>query len=293
MNEINQYPNAEQLQPEPQPYPGRESEMIPRPISDLLNYRAAGKLKGKVALITGGDSGIGRAVAIAYAMEGADVAIVYNISDDDAKDTAEMVEKHHQRCLRIKADISRSDECRRVVDQTVEQLGGLNILVNNAAYGQEQSQFEAISEEQLRRVFDTNILACFFLAQAALSYMQAGDSVINTSSVGGVYGSPHFVDYSATKGAINGFTKALALNLGSRGIRVNAVVPGAFWTPFQVAISQPETAKAYPTAAAEMAAVGRSGQPEEIASTYVYLAASDSSFTNGSLIEVTGGWIGW
>lgn len=293
MSNTSRYPQVEEFAPEPQPYPGRESQMKPRPISDMSNYQAAGKLKGKIAIITGGDSGIGRAVAIAYAMEGADVAIVYNIADEDAFDTRQMVEHHNQRCLPIKADISRSDECRRVVAQTVEQLGGLNILVNNAAYGQEQKTLLDISEEQLRRVFDTNILACFFLVQAALPHMKEGDTIINTSSVGGTYGAAYFIDYAATKGAIDAFTKALALNLGSRGIRVNAVVPGPVWTPFQVALNTPSSAKAYPEAATKMSASERSGQPEELAPAYVYLAANDSSYTSGSLLEVHGGWKGW
>ena len=292
MSEEKQYPKSDQFSPEHQPYPGLETKMSPRPISNLSKYKAADKLKDKVAIVTGGDSGIGRAVAIAYAMEGADIAIVYNLADDDAEDTRQKIEQYSH-CLLIKADISSSDECRRVVSETVQHFNGLNILVNNAAYGQERQKFEDITEEQLRRVFDTNILACFFLAQSALPHMQAGDSIINTSSVGGVYGAAPYIDYSATKGAINGFTKALALNLGERGIRVNAVVPGAFWTPFQVAATTPETAKNFPDAAEQMSATGRIGQPEEIASTYVYLAADSASFTSGSIIEVHGGWIGW
>ena len=292
MSEAKQYPKSDQFSPEPQPYPGQETKMSLRPISNLSNYKAADKLKDKVAVITGGDSGIGRAVAIAYAMEGANVAIVYNLADEDAEDTRSKIEQH-SRCLVIKADISSKSECHRVIDETVQHFGGVNILVNNAAYAQEQSKFEDISEEQLRRVFDTNILACFFLAQAALPHMEAGDTIINTSSVGGVYGAAPYIDYSATKGAMNSFTKALALNLGARGIRVNAVVPGAFWTPFQVGTTTPKTARNFPDAAEQMSATGRIGQPEEIASTYVYLAAADASFTSGSIIEVHGGWIGW
>lgn len=293
MSNTGRYPRVEEFAPEPQPYPGRQSLMKPQPLSDMSGYQAAGKLLGKVTLITGGDSGIGRAVAIAYAMEGADVAVVYNIADDDAEDTRQMVESHGRRCLLVKADIRYTEECRRAVAETVEGLGGLNVLVNNAAYGQEQMQFEDITEEQLRRVFDTNILACFFLVQAALPHMKEGDSIINTSSVGGTYGAANFIDYAATKGAIDAFTKALALNLGPRGIRVNAVVPGPVWTPFQVALNTPDSAKAYPKAATKMSASGRSGQPEELAPAYVYLAASDSSYTSGSLIEVHGGWRGW
>ncbi|ATQ40827.1 SDR family oxidoreductase [Mycobacterium avium subsp. hominissuis] len=267
--------------------------MTPRPISDLAHYRAAGKLDGKVALITGGDSGIGRAVAIAYAKEGADVAIAYNIADEDAATTKTLIEQEGRRCVALKVDLATRHGCRHAVDETTDALGGLNILVNNAAYGRERQRFEDIDEAQLRRVFDVNILACFHLAQAALAHMTVGDAIISTSSVGGVYGAANFVDYAATKGAIDAFTKALALNLGPRGIRVNAVAPGAIWTPFQVALNTPQTAQAFPHAAPKMSATGRIGQPEELAAAYVYLASPDASFTSGIVVEVHGGWIGW
>ena len=286
-------PDASQFKPAPQPYPGIEAQMTPRPVYDLASYRAAGKLQGKIALITGGDSGIGRAVALAFAKEGADVAIVYNIADEDAEEAKAMIEREGRRCVPLKTDISQPENCRRAVEETVNQLGGLNVLVNNAAYGQEVRRFEDIKEEQVQRVFDVNILAAIYLSQAAVGHMQAGDNIISTSSVGGIYGAAAYIDYAATKGAIDAFTKALALNLGPRGIRVNAVAPGAIWTPFQVALTTPASAKAFPQAAPKMSATGRIGQPEELASAYVYLAGPDASFTSGAIIEVHGGWIGW
>jgi len=259
--------------------------MIPPPDSDLSNYQPAGKLRGKRALITGGDSGIGRAVAIAFAMEGADVAIVYNVHDDDAGVTREMVEARHQRCLLIKADVRDSAACRAAVAQTAQELGGINVLVNNAAYQMAQRRFEDISEEQFRRTFETNIFGYFYMAQAVLPHLTAGDAIINTGSIVGLVGHELLIDYYATKGAIHAFTKSLALNLGKRNIRVNAVAPGPVWTPNIPATMPIEEVGNF----GHEVALGRPGQPEELAPAYVFLAANDSSFVTGSIVEVTGG----
>jgi NAD(P)-dependent dehydrogenase (short-subunit alcohol dehydrogenase family) len=267
------------------PYPAKQSEMNPQPESDLSNYKAAGKLTGKVALITGADSGIGRAVAIAFALEGADVAILYNENDEDAETTRAMVEAKGRRCLVIKSDVRDSQACRAAVKQTVDELGKLNVLVNNAAYQMAQQKFEDITEEQFRRTFETNIFGYFYMAQAALPHFSEGDTIINTGSIVGLVGHPLLVDYTATKGAIHAFTKSLALNLGERGIRVNCVVPGPVWTPNIPGTMPIEEVENF----GHEVALQRPGQPEELAPAYVLLASSDGSFMTGSLVEVTGG----
>ena len=205
--------------------------MKPAPDSDLSNYKPAGKLTNKVALITGADSGIGRAVAIAFAMEGANVAIVYNENTDDASTTKKMVESKGGKCLVIQADVRESAACRDTVKQTVDEYGKLNMLVNNAAYQMAQEKLEDISDEQFRRTFETNIFGYFFMAKAALPHLQAGDAIINTGNIVGTVGNPILVDYTATKGAIHAFTKSLAIQLGERNIRVNCVAPGPVRTP--------------------------------------------------------------
>lgn len=259
--------------------------MVQQPDSDLSNYRAANKLGGKRALITGGDSGIGRAVAIAFAMEGADVAIVYNTNDDDAADTCRHVEALGRRCVRIKVDVRQSDKCREAVQRTVDELGGLNVLVNNASYQMSQPSLLDITEEQLRRTFETNIFGYVFMAQAALPHLRDGDSIIHTGSIVGLTGHELLIDYTATKAAIHAFTKSLALSLGTQNIRVNCVVPGPVWTPAIPATMPPEAIENF----GHEVALGRPGQPEELAPAYVFLASSDSSFVTGSLLHVTGG----
>ncbi len=278
-------PQSEDIHGQKLPYPARQSDMTPQPDSDLSNYKPAGKLMGKLALITGADSGIGRAVAVAFAMEGADVAILYNENDDDASTTHAMVESKGQRCLKIKADVRDSEACRRAVRDTVQELGALNVLVNNAAYQMSQKKFEEVSEEQFRRTFETNIFGYFYMAQAALPHLKSGDAIINTGSIVGMTGIPILIDYSASKGAIHAFTKSLALNLGERNIRVNAVIPGPVWTPNIPATMPIEEVQNF----GHEVALGRPGQPEELAPAYVFLASSDGSFMTGSLIEVTGG----
>ena len=280
------YPLSSEFKGQKLPYPASQADLDPQPHSDLSNYKPAGKLQDKVALITGGDSGIGRAVAVAYAMEGADVAIVYLSEDDDAKETQRMVEAKGRKCLLLRQDVRDAAGCREAVERTVAELGRLNILVNNAAYQQAQTRFEDITEEQLRRTFDTNILGYFFMAQAVLPQLSKGDAIINTGSIVGLSGIPILIDYSATKGAIHAFTKSLALSLGERGIRVNCVVPGPVWTPAIPATMPIDEVENY----GHEVVLGRPGQPEELAPAYVFLASEgDSSFVTGALFEVTGG----
>jgi NAD(P)-dependent dehydrogenase (short-subunit alcohol dehydrogenase family) len=278
-------PTAEQIPAQTLPYPASQADMAVQPDSDLSNYKPANKLKGKVALITGGDSGIGRAVAIAYAMEGADVAILYNVNDADAEVTRSMVEAKGQKCLNIKADVRDSQQCQQAVEQTVQQLGHLNILVNNAAYQMVQFQLEDLSEEQFRRTMETNVFGYFYMLKAALPHLHEGDAVINTSSILGLIGKEFLIDYSASKGAVNAFTKALAQNLADRKIRVNAVAPGPVWTPGIVGTMTAEQVDNFDS----NNAMKRAGQPEELAPTYVYFASEDSSFVTGAILEVTGG----
>ncbi len=280
-------PKASEIKGQKLPYPAKQSDMRQQPDSDLSNYRPAAKLTGKVALVTGADSGIGRAVAIAFAMEGANVAILYNQNDGDAEDTVRMVEAKGRRCLAIRSDVREKALCEDAVKRTVEAFGGLNILVNNAHYQMAQERFEDLPEEQIRRSVETNILGYFFMAQAALPHLSAGDSIINTGSIVGLTGHEMLLDYTATKAAAHAFTKSLALQLGKRGtgIRVNAVVPGPVWTP-NIPATMPE--REVENFGHEVA-LGRPGQPEELAPAYVLLASSDGSFMTGALVEVTGG----
>jgi NAD(P)-dependent dehydrogenase (short-subunit alcohol dehydrogenase family) len=278
-------PTPDQIPGQQLDYPAKQSDMTPQPDSDLSNYRAAGKLQGKVALITGGDSGIGRAVAIAYAMEGADVAIIYNQNDEDAETTRKAVEKKQQSCLNIKADVRNFESCRQAVEQTINKYGKLNILVNNAAYQMVQEKFEDLSIEQFQRTIETNVYGYFYMVKAALSHLQEGDAIINTGSIVGKIGKEFLIDYSTSKGAVHTFTKSLALNLAERKIRVNAVVPGPVWTPNIPATMPKEMVDNFD----KDAALKRAGQPEELAPAYVFLASQDSSFVTGALIDVTGG----
>ncbi|GAB3292403.1 glucose 1-dehydrogenase [Hymenobacter humi] len=267
------------------PYPARQADMKMQPHSDLAHYRAAGKLEGKVALITGADSGIGRAVALAFAKEGANVAVLFNTNVADAEKTRELVEQERRKCLLLQLDVRDPEQCRQAVRRTIAELGGLNILVNNAAFQMSQEKFEDISEEQIRRTFDTNILGYIWMAQAAIPHLKKDDCIINTGSIVGITGIPILVDYSASKAGIHALTKSLALYLGEKGIRVNCVVPGPVWTP-----NIPAT---MPLAEIEKfgheVALKRPGQPEEIAPAYVLLASQDGSFMTGSLVHVTGG----
>ena len=285
MAEPPERPLASDMVAEQLPYPAKQSDMVQPPQSDLAGYRPAGKLRGKVAIITGGDSGIGRAVAIAFAMEGARVSIVYNTNDDDAAETRRLVEGKGGECLTLRHDVRSRDECFAAVKATVDRFGGLNILVNDAAFQHAEERFEDITEENLRRTFDTNILGYIFMAQAAVPHLAKGDAIVNTGSIVGMTGLALLLDYTATKGAIHAFTKSLALSLGDRGIRVNCVVPGPVWTPNIPGTMPAEEVKNF----GHEVILKRPGQPDELAPAYVLFASDDGSFITGALLEVTGG----
>ena len=267
--------------------PGVEAEMDPAPIYDDTNYKGSGKLKGRNALITGGDSGIGRAVAVAFAKEGANVAIAYlaEQEDVDADKTIKLIEKHGVKALKIRLDISEEEHCEQLVNKVVDEFGSLHILVNNAGKQFPQNDITNISEDQLRETFETNFFGLFYLTKAALNHMTDGDTIINTSSVTAYNGSPGLLDYSATKGAITSFTRSLGLNLAAKGIRVNAVAPGPIWTPLIPSTFDAQKVKQH----GADTPLKRRGQPAENAPAYVFLASTDSSYMTGQTIHVDGG----
>lgn len=265
--------------------PGFENEMNPKPIFDDENYKGSEKLKGKTALITGGDSGIGKAVAIAFAKEGANVAIAYLDEHEDAKETVKLIENYGVKALSIATDISDDENCEKLVEQVIGEFGQLNILVNNAGKQFPTKNFLEITPDQLQETFSTNIYSMFYLTQAALPHMSKGDTIVNTSSVTAYRGAPELIDYSATKGAITSFTRSLALNLVEKGIRVNAVAPGPIWTPLIPATFDAETVAKH----GDSNPTGRRGQPAENAPAYVFLASNDSSYITGQTIHVDGG----
>jgi NAD(P)-dependent dehydrogenase (short-subunit alcohol dehydrogenase family) len=270
-----------------QSHPGIEAEIDPRPRYQGSAYKAAGKLEGKAALVTGGDSGIGRAVAYFFAREGADVAIVYLSEEQrDAEETKRAIESVGRRCVLIPGDVTDSAFCDDAVEQTHTQLGRFDILVNNAAFQQHQASIEDISDEQFELTFRINIFGYFYMARAALRHLQRGGAIINTGSVTGLEGSEEIIDYSSTKGAIHAFTKALAQNLVEKGIRVNCVAPGPVWTPLNVADKPPEKVAKH---GADVP-MKRAAQPEELAPAYVYFASeADSSYVSGEVLSVLGG----
>jgi NAD(P)-dependent dehydrogenase (short-subunit alcohol dehydrogenase family) len=265
--------------------PGLESVMDPEPQSEAPYYRGSGKLEGKVALITGGDSGIGKATAILFAREGADVGIVYKDEHNDAKDAQREVEQEGGKCLLIAGDIGDEEFCRQAVEQVVKELGKLDILVNNAAEQHPQERIEDITAEQLERTFKTNIFSFFYMVKAALKHLPAGSTIINTTSVTAYRGNPELLDYSTTKGAIVSFTRSLAMMLSDKKIRVNAVAPGPIWTPL-IPSTFPEDKVA--TFGADTL-MQRAGQPEEVAPSFVFLASQDSSYMSGQVLHVNGG----
>lgn len=265
--------------------PGIEKDMQPRPLYEGKWYRGSGKLEGKKAVITGGDSGIGRSVAVFFAREGADVCVVYLNEHEDARETRQMVEKENRKCLLMAGDIGDPAFCERVVSETVEQLGGLNILVNNAAYQPFQDDIKSLSDEQLLRTFKTNVFSYFYLSRAAMDHLKEGDSIINTTSVTAYRGSSHLMDYTATKGAEVGFTRALARVLVKKGIRVNAVAPGPVWTPLTPSTFSPEEVRKF----GKQTLMDRPGQPEEVAPSYVFLASRDASYMTGTVLHPNGG----
>lgn len=265
--------------------PGVESEMTPRPESDRPEYRGSGKLQGKVAMISGGDSGIGRAVAIVFAKEGADVAIVYLNEHKDAEETKRLVESHGRRCLTLAGDVGSERFCRKAVDQTARAFGKLEILVNNSAEQHPQPSLLEITREQLERTFRTNIFGYFYMTREALGHLKSGAAIINTTSVTAYRGSPQLLDYSATKGAIVAFTRSLALSLVKQGIRVNGVAPGPIWTPLIPSTFGPEKVETF----GSDVPMGRPGEPDEVAPCYVFLASSDSSYITGQVLHPNGG----
>jgi NAD(P)-dependent dehydrogenase (short-subunit alcohol dehydrogenase family) len=267
--------------------PGSEAALEPRPRFRAPEYRPAGKLEGLVALITGGDSGIGRAVAVMYAREGCDVAINHLPEEiEDAEETRDEVEKAGRSALLIPGDLTDREVCEYIVDETIRKYGRLDILVNNAAFQQHRPSIEQLDDEQLEHTFQTNILAMFRVTRAALRHMKPGAVIINTGSITGLQGSQQLLDYSATKGAIHAFTKSLAQNLVPRQIRVNCVAPGPVWTPLNPSDKEPDKV-------AEFGAntpMGRPGQPEEVAPAYVFFASNaDSSYITGEVLTLLGG----
>lgn len=271
--------------PQQQTPPGTTGEMTPRPDHGETSYVGSGKLKGKVALITGADSGIGRAVAIAYAREGADIVLSYLSEHDDARSTADLVEQAGRRAVLVCGDITSEAHCNNLVDAAVNQLGRLDILVNNAAFQRTYDDIGEISAAEWDTTFRTNVYAPFFLSKAAAPHLGPGSSIINTTSIQAKSPSPMLLAYASTKGAISNFTAGLAQMLGERGIRVNAVAPGPIWTPLIPSTMPPEKVARF----GKDTPLGRVGQPAELAGAYVLLASGDSSYMTGSIIAVTGG----
>ncbi|ETI69078.1 SDR family oxidoreductase [Neobacillus vireti] len=268
--------------------PGIEREMTPAPETINPEYKGSGKLKGKNVIITGGDSGIGRAVSIAFAKEGANIAIVFLNESHDAEETKHLVEEERVKCLLLTGDIGDETFCQQAVQQTVDEFGGLDILVNNAGEQHPQESILDISTEQLEQTFRTNIFSMFHLTKAALPHLKEGSAIINTSSITAYKGNPKLIDYSSTKGAITSFTRSLAIQLVEKGIRVNGVAPGPIWTPLiPSTFSEGEVSKF-----GQNSPMKRPGQPEELAPAYVYLASNiDSSYVTGQILHVNGGTI--
>ena len=277
MGKPEKFPNQQQSQP------GDESKMHPEPEIIRKDYKGSEKLKGKTALITGGDSGIGRSVAVHFAREGANVAIVYLEEDDDAKETKEMVEKENQKCLIIKGDLKDESFCSGIVQKCIDEFGKLNILVNNAAVQFPKEEVSEITNDQIKETFETNIYPYFFIAKEALKHLKEGDSIINTTSVTAYRGSEHLLDYSSTKGAIVSFTRSLSKMLAEKKIRVNGVAPGPIWTPLIPSTFDDVTDFGQDTP------MGRAGQPSEVGPAFVFLASKDSSYITGQVIHVNGG----
>jgi NAD(P)-dependent dehydrogenase (short-subunit alcohol dehydrogenase family) len=282
-------PKEKKLQP-PQHQrrkPHREHKMKPRTQAEDKKHRGSGKLQNKVAIITGGDSGIGRAVAIAFAKEGAHISVVYLEEQKDADETKRLVEKYGGKCLLIKGNVGQEEFCRKAVAQTIEEFGGIDIVVNNAAEQHPQEFIEKITEKQLEQTFRTDIFSFFFVIKAALKHLKKGSAIINTTSVTAYKGSAHLLDYSASKGAITSFTRSLSQALADKYIRVNAVAPGPVWTPL---IPSTFPVKEVETFGSDVA-LARAAQPEEIAPSYVFLGSDDSSYMTGQILHPNGGTI--
>lgn len=265
--------------------PGMEYLMKPRPIFNNPYYRSAGKLIGKVAIITGGDSGIGRAVAVGFAKEGATIVIAYYNEDKDAEETKNFIERLGGTCILLSGDIKDTEFCDKIVEETLNNFGRIDILVNNAGVQYQQKSLLDITDEQFDKTMKTNIYSMFYLTKRALKHLQPGASIINVTSITTFKGEPELIDYVTSKGAIVGFTRSLATNLADKNIRVNAVAPGVFWTPIQPSCWEAEK---IPTLGSD-APMGRAGHPYEIAPLFIYLASSDSSYVTGQVIHVNGG----
>ncbi|HLU63960.1 MAG TPA: SDR family oxidoreductase [Protaetiibacter sp.] len=284
-NPVTRY-RTEGFPKQEQPQPGLTSRTDPTPDHGEESYRGSGRLTGMRALITGGDSGIGRAVAIAYAREGADVAISYlPEEEDDAQETAHWIEEAGRVAVRMPGDVRSEDQCAQLVERTVSELGGLDILVLNAGYQENRDGLENIPTAEIERVFDTNLFAPMWIARAAIPHLKPGASIITTSSIQAFNPSPKLIDYAMTKAAQVAFTKALAQQLGGRGIRVNAVAPGPIWTPLIPATSWPDSLPEF----GQDTPLGRAGQPAELAPAYVFLASPEASYVSGAIVPVTGG----
>jgi len=268
-----------------QQIPGKESKMEPQPIYDNVNCKGFGRLKGKTAIITGGDSGIGRAVAVSYAKEGCNVVIVYNIADGDANDTKKVIESYNGNVLLIKGNIKDSSLCKEIIETNINKFGSLDILVNNAAEQHPQTNFEDITDEQLDDTFRTNIFSMFYLTRAALPYLKEGSAIINTSSVTAYKGSKDLIDYSSSKGAVTSFTRSLSANLADKKIRVNQVAPGPIWTPLIPSTFDKQKVDTF----GQDTPLKRPGQPVELAEAYVFLATDSSTFMTGQAIHINGG----
>jgi NAD(P)-dependent dehydrogenase (short-subunit alcohol dehydrogenase family) len=265
--------------------PGATAEMNPKPQDRAEGYRGSGKLEGKIALVTGGDSGIGRSVCVHFAKEGADVVFVYLDEDDDAAETTRLVEAEGRRALALRGDIGRSDFANEVVDEVLARFGHIDVLVNNAAEQHPQDDITQITDEQLERTFRTNVFGQFYLVRAAMPHLKDGAAIINTTSVTAYRGSPTLLDYSSTKGAILSFTRALAEKLAERNIRVNGVAPGPIWTPLIPSTFPEEKVAKF----GESQPLGRVGQPDEVAPCFVFLASRDASYMSGQILHPNGG----
>lgn len=265
--------------------PGLESAMRPRPKADDPKHKGTDKLRGKVALITGGDSGIGRAVAVAFAKEGADIGCLYLNEHTDAQETKRRVEQHGRKCMLVPGDIGYESFCRDAVERVVKELGRLDVLINNAAEQHPQDSIEDIDREQLERTFRTNIFSMFFMTKAAMNHLGEGSTIVNTTSVTAYRGSKELLDYASTKGAILAFTRSLALNLAEKKIRVNAVAPGPIWTPLIPSTFDKKKVAQF----GSDVPMGRVGQPEEVAACFVFLASDDASYLTGQTIHPNGG----
>lgn len=274
----------EKIEAQKQEWPGSDQQMQPKPDHGEESYKGSGKLQGKKAIITGADSGIGRAVAIAFAREGADVAIAYYQEDQDAQETLKWVQEAGRKGVLIRADIRKPEECQRLVSEAIEGLGGVNILVNNAGFHEEQKNIENISPEQLEDTYRTNVFSFIWCIQSALPYLHEGDVIINTGSVTGLRGSPDLLDYAGTKAAIHNMTKSLAGKFADRGIRVNCVAPGPVWTPLIPATRYEEKVEGF----GSQSMWGRPAHPAELAPSYVFLASTDSRYYTGEILAPTG-----